>query len=718
MKLRRLFFLIGAFLLVLVKFAIDVIGKNVILELGGLHALRELITAGAFVLLYLVIEALFPPRDVHPVRRLGLLLILAVGVVIATIVLTQLPSDGFDTKEGSLIPLDYPALFFSSLMALLHGIFALTLLRSLWDLVLLTRKQGTRRNYLLLIGGILLTALCAAFYAPLERSTLIGVLTAVTTVFAVVVSFRLPWIVYLSKRDKTINLVYTFFLFVGLVVLTVFVSQHSFASRGLAYYSRPLAEGVFLSLMFGSIYAGMAFVSTLFHLPTAEAFDRKRSELSSLHTLGKLITQVSDFSELVDTVTSMTRDSCEASSAWIEVMPSAVATISGALSVATGEQTPPTVAGLKNITAEEIALLHASGGAALRDQVCREHKPMVVENLARDPRLRHDDEAKGLSGSLVLVPLVSHSGLLGILCAMKDTGFGFMQDDVDLISTFADQATIAIENARLFKTSIERERLMREMYLAQEMQRKLLPQYLPRHPAIDIDAISTPAFEVGGDYYDFVKLPGGRVGVIVGDVSGKGVSAAFYMSEVKGIFQSLSPISASPCDFMKKANTALASSIDKHSFVSLLYAILDVETGVLVLSRAGHCPMLHVTADRATYIRPDGMGLGLGDDDVFGDAIREQEIRLQPGDVCVLYTDGITEAHLNGEEFGYERLSAAAWAVRHQPASVIKREILDMVDVFIDHQANHDDLTLVVVKWLGVGHHASHGTAQPGGVDS
>ena len=149
---------------------------------------------------------------------------------------------------------------------------------------------------------------------------------------------------------------------------------------------------------------------------------------------------------------------------------------------------------------------------------------------------------------MVVVPLLSHEKVLGVLYATKDMEYGFDKEDVELISAFADQATIAIENSRLIEKSLERERLIREMMLAQDMPRKLLPQSLPGVVGVDIDALSSPAFEVGGDYYDFTMLDEHHLGILVGDVSGKGVSAAFYMAEMKGIFQSLSKIDRSPAN--------------------------------------------------------------------------------------------------------------------------------------------------------------------------
>jgi serine phosphatase RsbU (regulator of sigma subunit) len=324
-----------------------------------------------------------------------------------------------------------------------------------------------------------------------------------------------------------------------------------------------------------------------------------------------------------------------------------------------------------------------------------------VDDIERDPRFVQLKKHRGMAGSLVVVPLVSHTGLAGILYAAKKESFGFVRDDVDAISAFADQATVAIENSRLIRESLEKERLYREMLVAQEMQKRLLPQHVPVAPTIDLDAISTPAFEVGGDYYDFMELGDGRIGIVVGDVSGKGVSAAFYMSEMKGIFQALGRICSSPKEFMVRANEALAGSIDKHSFVSLIYAILDPVSGRLTVARAGHCPMLHVSGENVAYVRPNGLGMGLSRGPTFDDAIQEEVIPLGEGDVCVLYTDGVTEARCGDDEFGYERLMAAARSARGKNAAGIKEEILATVSRFTEHRANDDDLTLVVLKWNG-----------------
>ena len=700
LKFRRFLYLSGSFLLFLVKFAVDIIRMNVEMDMGGLMFLRELAAAGAFFLIFLTLQASVPSHAVNPARRLGVFLFIAAVFMIGAGLMGFLPADGFDAKEFTLRPLDYASLFLSSLFGLLAGIFAMVTLRFLHDLVLMYQKKSTVRNFQIFIVLLLATAVSSLLIRPLESSTVTSVLYGLTLVMAVVNAFRMPWIVYQTKREKILTLIFSFFLFLLFTVGNILLSQNDLLSRGLLYYSRPVQEAVSLSIWFGNLFCGMVFATTLFHLPTAGAFDRKRSEVASIHTLSKLVTQVFDFEKLTESVTSMTLQVVGAQSCWLELLP--------AVEEGKGEESDllpawhTQIVGMKNITRGEIEDLLGTGLQYLRSAVYRDRKPIVVDAVAKDPRFAGGPKGVPRPGSLVIVPLVSHVGPIGFLYATKESEYGFVKDDVELLSTFADQATVAIENSRLIKKSIERERLVQEMTLAQEMQRKLLPQGLPAVRGVDIDAISTPAFEVGGDYYDFVELSETTIGVIVGDVSGKGIPAAFYMSEVKGIFQSLSALYASPRDFMVRANAVLSASIDKHSFVSLLYGILDVRTGRFQIARAGHCPLLHVGRSDSAYLRPDGMGLGLAEDDFFSDTIEEHTLQLAPGDACVFYTDGVTEAHRNSDEFGYERLRAAAGLADGKSAARMKEDILRAVDAFIENESPHDDMTLVVVKWLGL----------------
>lgn len=701
-RLKKILLISTAGTLFLLKFIVDIIFANVNIEQDWLMMARQLFGIAAFVALYLLIESLWK-REQSPVRKLGFALVLSLLVGAAAGLLALLPTDGFDVKSDSLIPQGFDVLVLSNIYGVVFGTTMIVTLLILRDIILSKRRKGTRRNFLIALGLILATVLTTLPYKPLESGTISQVLFALTIAAILLNSFRLSWIVYLTKREKLISMAYGFVLFLLFIGFYAFsIADGSIISQAVSFYSRQLISFVACVEMFGIIYFGMTFVSTLFHLPTAEAYDRKSTEVSSLHTLSRLITQVFDFNELVESVTKMTMEVCEAKSAWLEILgpPSTGKQVKVIASTRPGENGFQTV-GMKNISAEETHIIMNSNDQSLRQLVLDVRTAVVIDQVRADRRTAHLSRLEKKIDSMVIVPLVSHDSVIGILYATKDIPYGFDKDDVDLISAFADQATIAIENSRLIEKSLERERLMREMMLAQEMQRKLLPQGLPQLPEVELEALSTPALEVGGDYYDFVMLDDRHIAVLVGDVSGKGVSAAFYMAEMKGIFQSLSRIYRSPREFLAKAHEALVETIDKRSFISLIYAVLNLDTGLMTVARAGHCPMLLVSRNTARYVKPTGLGLGMGSSQFFARTITEEQVQLSCGDVAILYTDGVTEAHpRSGIEFGYEQLLQVVRDAGDKSALEVRDAIILAVDQHMDHEPPEDDLTIVVLKWL------------------
>jgi len=259
--------------------------------------------------------------------------------------------------------------------------------------------------------------------------------------------------------------------------------------------------------------------------------------------------------------------------------------------------------------------------------------------------------------------------------------------------------------AELKETTAAKERIESELKIAHEIQMSILPKTFPPFPhrqEFDIYATLIPAREVGGDLYDFFFLDEDHLCFAIGDVSGKGVSAAFYMAEVKGIVLSLSKICSTPRELLLRANDTLLESLEKNVFISAVYAVLDVSKASLTMARAGHCPVILISGDSSELVKSSGIGLGLTDAFQFEQATEEREIKLKRGDICIFYTDGITEArNAEMEEFGYERLVQIARECRDCSADVMKDKILQSVRTFIGQGAYTDDVTLIVVKWLG-----------------
>ena len=295
----------------------------------------------------------------------------------------------------------------------------------------------------------------------------------------------------------------------------------------------------------------------------------------------------------------------------------------------------------------------------------------------------------------------------GFLVVAKKGDFIFDDEDKSAINTFSDYASVAIENSRLLEESIEKERLEKELDVAREIQRKILPAKDPVFDKLAVSSVFIPAFEVGGDYYDFFEIEGnmpggqaGKFGFIIADVSGKGISAAFIMAEVKGIFESLSKTIESPKEILTKANQILKRSLDRKNFVSAAYGVIDFEKEILSIARAGHCPVLLVREGKVENIRPMGIGLGLNYGTQFQTSLEETEIDLKENDLIVLYTDGITEAkNLEMEDFGEKKFENIL--IKHSGKNVdeISNEVIKEITLFSKQGTQHDDITLVILKW-------------------
>lgn len=246
----------------------------------------------------------------------------------------------------------------------------------------------------------------------------------------------------------------------------------------------------------------------------------------------------------------------------------------------------------------------------------------------------------------------------------------------------------------------ERVRLSRELEIARQVQLKLLPKSSPAFPGVDIAGTCIPALEVGGDYFDYISISPTKIGIAVGDVSGKGLPAAIYMTLTKGIVQSNAESGILPSRVLTKVNQLLSRTIDKGNFVSMFYAILDSETRTMTIARAGHNPAVWVLGDGKTEnLKPEGLALGMERGDRFEKVIRDQTVTLSPGDVIVFYTDGYTEAMNEArEEFGEERLLAAIRRQTGKPATAIITAINDEVRKFCGQAPQHDDMTIVVLR--------------------
>jgi serine phosphatase RsbU (regulator of sigma subunit) len=263
---------------------------------------------------------------------------------------------------------------------------------------------------------------------------------------------------------------------------------------------------------------------------------------------------------------------------------------------------------------------------------------------------------------------------------------------------FADNISLSIETARLYKQSLEKERYERELLLAQDIQRKLLPAEVPKVTSFDLAAYSSPAYEVGGDYYDFVELKNGMPCIVIGDVSGKGVSAAFYMAELKGTVLASAHQSCSPKTLLERVNKALHGSLDKKTYVTMIAVALDTENCCFHVARAGHTPLLIRNGEGVHSHTPKGFGIGLVNSSMFDRTLEQITIPATEGDVCLLFTDGISEAQNSAnEEIGLQPIEDIL-RKEYESASLISGALLRAVAEYSEGTPQHDDITFVVAR--------------------
>ena len=250
----------------------------------------------------------------------------------------------------------------------------------------------------------------------------------------------------------------------------------------------------------------------------------------------------------------------------------------------------------------------------------------------------------------------------------------------------------------------ERERMQKELEIARNVQMGLLPKSKPVIDGFDISGKCLPAKEVGGDYYDFVTLSPTKLGIAIGDVSGKGVPAAIYMTLTKGILQSHADETISPRLVLNKVNKLLYRNIEKNSFVSMFYAVLDTQKKDITFARAGHNPgiMINQKDGSNQELNTDGIALGLEEGAVFNRTLKEHTITLAVGDTLVFYTDGFTEAmNRHKEEFGEERLIRLISEHRHLCSQDLIEVLVKNIKGFTKEMPQHDDMTIVVIKLTG-----------------
>jgi len=331
------------------------------------------------------------------------------------------------------------------------------------------------------------------------------------------------------------------------------------------------------------------------------------------------------------------------------------------------------------------------------DEVVTHGKSVLTSDAQADPRFAGGTVVLQGVRSVLAVPLGVSDKVFGIIYADSPIADGrFTEDHLKVLTTLASVAAIRVENATLVEERMERERLEHELQVASEIQQRFQPASAPQVPGYELQGISFPCYEIGGDYYDFIERDDGKLLIALGDVSGKGTAAALLMSSLHAAIHAQSSSHSTITETISAVNRYLADNIPANRFVTLFYAELDPRTGALSFLNAGHNPPMIVHAGGTMeQLAAGGLPLGIMPNAEF----REGRTMLHPGDVLVIYSDGVSEAiNPNNEEFGPTRLYEVVARNLDASAAGIRDRIESALTKFCQGTPAADDITLVICK--------------------
>jgi sigma-B regulation protein RsbU (phosphoserine phosphatase) len=318
---------------------------------------------------------------------------------------------------------------------------------------------------------------------------------------------------------------------------------------------------------------------------------------------------------------------------------------------------------------------------------------IIVPDTKKDPRYV---EVRTSTRSGMYAPLIVGNRAIGALGLESDNYGAYTEDHLELLTAFADQVAIMIERTRLHEEVVKTRWIEEELKIARSIQSSFLPSECPLLDEFEICGANLPYVEVGGDYYDFIRIVDHQIGIAIADVSGKGIPASLIMASFRASLLAEIRNNFAIRTILAKANALLYESTESDRFVTAFYGVLDTKNKVFTFSNAGHYPPIVIRKDDSTELLSEG-GLILG---VMPDSTYEERpVSLYSGDVLAMYTDGVTEAvNTSGEQFGQERLVEVLRHSREMSAGYISEKIVAEVASFRGEAEQNDDLTLIVIK--------------------
>ncbi len=545
--------------------------------------------------------------------------------------------------------------------------------------VLFYTKQKTSIEiyYKIAIINIILSALSSNFDKYFGIEFLQYTFGSVAVFFFIIMTYLNRWVIYLNKKEK-----YSILILANiLLVVTIFSAIRSDSKEQfevfISIFSNSILVGHNLIFAFSFVYSILLIIVIIFQLPTTEVIEKFNLEVESLQNLSQMISKVLDLTELKTFIVQTIEKLTKTDKVWICL---------------TDENNRCNFFPETRETELIEKILQKKILEEQNFQLTRDDKSLVTFELNSGKE----------KFNIISIALTYNKNNLGYIFIGYDKYRTYDSEDLKLLKSIGEFTVIAIQNHKLLSESIKKERLERELEVAREIQKKLVPDSSPKFPDLEIESLFVPAFEVGGDYFDFFIQNEKNLSIVIADVSGKGLPASFYMAEIKGIFESLTKILTNPRDIIIQANKILCQSLNRKNFVTVVFASFNSELSEMRIVRSGHCPVIYLNNSNIRMLKPDGIALGLISDSMFENNLEEISIKLQPDDILLFFTDGVTEArNKNLEEFGIHKLCEVMLQNKNESAKIILRKIIEEISLHSKEYQQHDDITMVLLKVKG-----------------
>lgn len=493
-------------------------------------------------------------------------------------------------------------------------------------------------------------------------------------------SSHIKWVAYFKYKQKLFSMINLFImLIISLTFLEYFYSQSK--SVQLIF---DITNNVFIMslLTFSITYPLFSVLVLLFNLPTSSVFENKLDEVKNFQRLSQDAQSAKNEKDIFESLLVGCFSASNASSSALLISDNGhIKFFENVGSIFTQDD----MLTLKSI---------------LRKNSYKPDSGTIYLKNVND--LKYSDFLKKFKiKSLLWIPLKASNEQIGYLLICSEVRESFEKDGIEIIETYASQASVTIRYARLIEEKIANERYKAALNIAEKVQKSLLPHSIPHNQYFDISTFYKTAEEVGGDYYDYFKISETKYTIVIADVSGKGTSAAFYTAQLKGVFLTLVNSNLGLSEVIMKMNDVMNECLEKKNFITLTMLYIDTELRQISHIRAGHCPLLYYSSENKTteFIHNNGFGLGMVKRERFNSFLEPHIINYSSNDIILLYTDGLIEGkNSKNEEFDYANLNQSLINNVEEDTKTIIKHITDDLYNFTNTKNLQDDCTIITIK--------------------